>query len=290
MPLTTVARGRVFDWSHAVGRGAARGTGFNYIQTMCLGKNGDLYATNRGNENNFGMHANKVQLGGPGEEELLADFFEYGEGDGNSIWPFGIAVDDERDRVYCSDEWTNTISVFDTGGKLHHEIRRDRQRRRRIAASGRPGGREERQSDRRRQRQQPPAGVQPRRQVRRQMRRAGKGPGEFNQPWGITLDKDGNIYVADWKNHRIQKLSPEGKPLMCIGSFGKLDEAGRRLCGDDPSGPMSPARAKRPGIRGPISSITRPMSRSTATATSMCATGATIGSACSTPRAARSPH
>ena len=71
MPLTTVARGRVFDWSHAVGRGAARGTGFNYIQTMCLGKNGVLYTTNRGNENNFGMHANKVQLGGPGEEELL---------------------------------------------------------------------------------------------------------------------------------------------------------------------------------------------------------------------------
>ena len=60
MPLTTVARGRVFDWSHAVGRGAARGTGFNYIQTMCLGKNGVVYTTNRGNENNFGMHANKV--------------------------------------------------------------------------------------------------------------------------------------------------------------------------------------------------------------------------------------
>src|SRR5213078_4767683 len=92
MPLTTVARGRVFDWSHAVGRGAARGTGFNYIQTMCLGKNGVLYTTNRGNENNFGMHANKVQLGG--------------------------AVDEGRDRVYCSDEWTNTISVFDTGGKF----------------------------------------------------------------------------------------------------------------------------------------------------------------------------
>ena len=50
MPLTTVARGRVFDWSHAVGRGAARGTGFNYIQTMALGKNGVLYTTNRGNE------------------------------------------------------------------------------------------------------------------------------------------------------------------------------------------------------------------------------------------------
>ncbi len=56
--------------------------GFNYVQTMCLGKNGVLYAANRGNENNFGMHVNKVQLGGPGEEEHVADFCEYGEGDG----------------------------------------------------------------------------------------------------------------------------------------------------------------------------------------------------------------
>jgi len=78
MPLTTVSEGRVFDWSHAVGRNAARGPGFNYIQTMCLGKDGVLYAANRGNENNFGMHVNKVQLGGPGEEEHIADFFEYG--------------------------------------------------------------------------------------------------------------------------------------------------------------------------------------------------------------------
>ena len=34
MPLTTVHEGRVYDWSHAVGRNAARGPGFNYVQTM----------------------------------------------------------------------------------------------------------------------------------------------------------------------------------------------------------------------------------------------------------------
>ena len=44
------------------------------------------------------------------------------------------------------------------------------------------------------------------------------------RPWGITLDKDGNIYVADWKNHRVQKLSPEGKFLMKFGQYGKADE------------------------------------------------------------------
>ena len=80
MPLTTVSEGRVYDWSHAVGRNAARGPGFNYVQTMCLGKNGVLYAANRGNENNFGMHVNKVQLGGPGEEEAHRRFLRIRRG------------------------------------------------------------------------------------------------------------------------------------------------------------------------------------------------------------------
>ena len=117
MPLTTVSEGRVYDWSHAVGRNAARGSGFNYIQTMCLGKDGVLYAANRGNENNFGMHVNKTKLGGPGEEEWLADFCEHGDGDSHCTWPFGVAVD-SHENVYLSDDWRNTISVFDSNGKF----------------------------------------------------------------------------------------------------------------------------------------------------------------------------
>src|SRR5437867_1412176 len=117
MPLTTVARGRVYDWSHAVGRGAASGTGFNYPQTMCLGKHGTVYVANLGNENNFGMPINKVSIGAPGEAELLADLCRWGEGYGRSIWPFGVALD-SQDHVYDSDDWTNTISVLDSSGKL----------------------------------------------------------------------------------------------------------------------------------------------------------------------------
>jgi DNA-binding beta-propeller fold protein YncE len=223
MPLTTVAEGRVFDWSHAVGRGAARGTGFNYIQTMCLGKGGVIYTTNRGNENNFGMHVNKVQLGGPGEEELLADFFEYGEGEGNSTWPMGVAVD-TQDHVYVSDEWTNTISVFDSSGKFLRKWG--------TTGSGdgellRPAGLAVEKngnvivvdSGNNRLQVFTPDG-----KFVAKCGRAGSGDGEFNQPWGITLDKDGNIYVADWKNHRIQKLSPEGKFLMKIGEYGAIEE------------------------------------------------------------------
>ena len=117
MALTTYVKGRAYDWSHAIGRAAANGTGFNYPQTMCLGNDGDIFVANRGNENTFAMRVNRVKIGGPGEEELLAEFCTYGETDGHSIWPFGVAVD-KHDTVYVTDEWTNSVSVFDAAGKF----------------------------------------------------------------------------------------------------------------------------------------------------------------------------
>ena len=35
--------------------------------------------------------------------------------------------------------------------------------------------------------------------------------GELSSPTGITLDKDGNIYVADTDNHSIQKFDKDRK-------------------------------------------------------------------------------
>lgn len=37
-------------------------------------------------------------------------------------------------------------------------------------------------------------------------------PGEMNEPIGIAVDKDGNVYVADTRNSRIQKFDKAGKP------------------------------------------------------------------------------
>jgi tripartite motif-containing protein 71 len=41
--------------------------------------------------------------------------------------------------------------------------------------------------------------------------REGVDEREFSSPTGITLDKDGNIYIADTDNHSIQKLDKSGK-------------------------------------------------------------------------------
>lgn len=41
--------------------------------------------------------------------------------------------------------------------------------------------------------------------------RAGSGPGAFNSPGGIAVNGNGAIFVADFYNHRVQKLSGNGK-------------------------------------------------------------------------------
>ena len=53
----------------------------------------------------------------------------------------------------------------------------------------------------------------------------GSGPGQLNLPWGIALDPHGDVFVADWRNDRIQKYSPEGRYLATVGGPGR-DEGG----------------------------------------------------------------
>ncbi|MGH7805275.1 MAG: NHL repeat-containing protein, partial [Candidatus Binatia bacterium] len=43
--------------------------------------------------------------------------------------------------------------------------------------------------------------------------REGDLPGEFRDPCGIAVAKDGRIFVADTWNHRIQVLTAEGEPV-----------------------------------------------------------------------------
>ncbi len=38
----------------------------------------------------------------------------------------------------------------------------------------------------------------------------GSGDGQFYHPWDLTVDNDGNIYVADWGNKRFQKFDSSG--------------------------------------------------------------------------------
>src|SRR5215210_3401001 len=48
---------------------------------------------------------------------------------------------------------------------------------------------------------------------------AGKrnGPGELDFPTGVAQDRDGNVYVSDFDNHRIVKFGPAGEPAAHWG-------------------------------------------------------------------------
>jgi tripartite motif-containing protein 71 len=50
--------------------------------------------------------------------------------------------------------------------------------------------------------------------------KAGQGSGAFLEPRDIAVSEDGFVYVADTKNHRIQKFSSEGDFLLSFGSQG----------------------------------------------------------------------
>jgi DNA-binding beta-propeller fold protein YncE len=52
----------------------------------------------------------------------------------------------------------------------------------------------------------------------------GAQPGQFSYPRGIAVDKSGDIYVADSRNHRIQKFDGKsGKLSVGFGGFFRVD-------------------------------------------------------------------
>ena len=51
----------------------------------------------------------------------------------------------------------------------------------------------------------------------------GRNPGQLNTPRGVAVDRQGNVYVADTLNHRIQKFSRSGQPIASWGTEGTGD-------------------------------------------------------------------
>lgn len=49
----------------------------------------------------------------------------------------------------------------------------------------------------------------------------GSEPGRFNLPRDIEVGPDGNLYIVDGGNFRVQVLTPQGEYLRSIGSLGR---------------------------------------------------------------------
>ena len=206
--LTTVAAGRVFDYSHCIGMYSQSGQGFWTPQDFVLGKDGRVYVLSRGVEQ-LGQRVSKINL----DSEFQGQLGSFGGEEGRFIWPRSIDVDQDG-RVYVSDEYTNRISVFDAEGAFRYHW-------------GRYGDDDGLLNG--------PSGIafdsnnnlwvvdslNHRVQCFRQQGpfiskfgTQGSGDGELEMPWGLCIDNNQDIYVADWGNNRVQKFSPDGKLLV----------------------------------------------------------------------------
>ena len=50
--------------------------------------------------------------------------------------------------------------------------------------------------------------------------------GQFNRPTGVCVDQDGDIYIADWLNNRVQVLTPDGRFITEFTGDGRLSIMG----------------------------------------------------------------
>ncbi len=213
--LTTVAAGRVFDYSHCMGMYATSGIGFLVPMDFALGSNNTMYVLNRGVDE-ITLRISKCTL----NHEYIADIGRFGMGDGQFVWPMAIALDSDE-NIYVSDENQNRITVMDKDGQFLNK----------WGESGSDEGQ-----------LKGPAGLvvgsdnnvlvvdSQNHRVQKFTKDGvyvsgwgaeGSNPGQFNKPWGICTDGESNVYVADWKNDRVQKFSADGKYLL---EFGETSE------------------------------------------------------------------
>ena len=211
--LTTVAAGRVFNYSYCIGMYGMSGLGFWSPMDFALGPNGVMYVTNRGDAEGLGQRISKCTV----THEFLGQFGGFGFGDGQFIWPASVDLDQDE-NVYVSDENLHQICIFDKEGKF----------------LGKWGNRGRGDGD-----LDSPSGIVVDREnnlyvvdgnnnriqkftkdgkLLAKWGQHGSGDGEFDIPWGICLDSAGDVYVADWKNSRVQKFSPNGEFLASFGA------------------------------------------------------------------------
>ena len=115
--------------------------------------------------------------------QYLSQFGRFGSGDGELNTPWGICIDKDG-NVFIADWRNDRIQSFTADGRW-------------LATFGQPG--------------LPGGGDASYAREHGGIRLVDRPVGLFNRPTGVAVDQDGDIYVADWLNNRVQVLTPEGR-------------------------------------------------------------------------------
>jgi len=162
-------------------------------------------------------HEDRFQKFTP-DGELIAIYGSPGPGDGEFNHPHGLAVDRRRgDLVYVGDQENHRLQVFTPDGMFvrlwgdamfqHiHDVGID------PTTGELFVGDYELDTVRR---------FSPTGELLATYGGTGRGPGLYDGVWGISTDSEGNVYVADTFNYRVQKLDRDGAYL---GEWGQLTD------------------------------------------------------------------
>ena len=220
--MTIQAPAFTLDYVKTIGivSAAFSGRGFANPYDAAIGADGGIFVLNRCDPD----RAPAIRVGICNlDEEYLGEFGGGGgTGDGQFIWPVGLALD-SRERAYVTDEYLHRVTIFDGSGAF-------------LAKWGAHGSGEGQLDG--------PAGIAvdaddnvyvvdqnnsrvqkfaPNGEYILGWGKGGAGEGEFSLPWGIGIDPWGYVYVADWRNDRVQKFTADGEFVASYGGSGDGD-------------------------------------------------------------------
>jgi DNA-binding beta-propeller fold protein YncE len=177
---------------------------------IAISKSSNIYITDQGNNRVLVFDKNG---------DFLLKFGKKGNGKGEFESPMGIAISPDN-QVFVTDRIQDKVLIFDAAGKfvkefkiktpLTPEVRNDRlylTTYNGIAIYDLGG------------------------KLIRKYGKRGKDRREFDFPNGIDVDENGNMYIADSNNIRVQALNKEGNTLWITGEPPRDLKNSKRLFG-----------------------------------------------------------
>jgi DNA-binding beta-propeller fold protein YncE len=197
---------------------------FTCPRSAATDKSGNLYVVDNWN--------NRIEKFSP-DGKFLMKFGKqgspkgYDEKPGQFLYPYGIAVN-SKGFIYVSDLNQNRIHKFDPNGKFvmmwGTEGRQDGQ-------FSKPAGLAIDSTDRlyvadlgndRIQAFRSDAGGK-KMNFDGKWGETGPDPEQFDRPYGVAVDGNGDVYVVELGNHRLQKFTASGRLLYLAGKWGDGD-------------------------------------------------------------------
>jgi len=201
----TGAEVRLAEARHLFDLASGGGVALSLPSDVAIGSGGRAYVVDGGNH--------RVVVFSSAGQYLFA-IGRKGEGSGEFRDPVGIGAD-AQGRVYVADSGNHRIQMFDANGRFSGSFPTGSGRPIDVAPD--PEGKTLYVTGSHRLTAYSPSG-----QVLRQWGSEGQSQGEFRYPASVLVAPEGQVYIVDALNSRVQIFDPQGKFVFQVGEWGVL--------------------------------------------------------------------